>query len=168
MNENGSTRLYGNLTLYCHTLNHSLLSSIFSYRQIQGFHVSFGEVCILPSRYGPSQSRLTKEKFLGFTHVQVCCRSMALFESIVDMLAEFAPILSFFRRSHDLFKQMSSKDLEAAIKAVCEEMIHFCLGVVKYCRRKSTSEHPQAFPCKPSAYDGSKLLDYAIPARSGG
>jgi hypothetical protein len=70
---------------------------------------------------------------------------MALFESLVGMLTEFAPILSFFRRSRELFEQMNSKDLETAIEAVCEEMIRFCLGVVKYCRRKSASEHPQAF-----------------------
>jgi hypothetical protein len=66
---------------------------------------------------------------------------MALFKSLVGMLTEFAPILSFFRRS---LEQMSSKDLEAAIEAVCEEMIRFCLGVVKYCRRKSAGEHPPA------------------------
>jgi hypothetical protein len=70
---------------------------------------------------------------------------MALFESLVGMLAEFAPILSFFRRSRELFEQMNSTDLEAAIEAVCEEMIRFCLGVVKYCQRKSASERPQAF-----------------------
>ena len=93
---------------------------------------------------------------------------MALFERLVGMLTEFAPILSFFRRSHELFEQMNSKDLDAAIEAVCEEMIRFCLGVVKYCQRKSASEYPQALHKKPSAYDGSKLLGYAIPARSGG
>lgn len=93
---------------------------------------------------------------------------MALFESLVGMLTEFAPILSFFRRSRELFEQMSSRDLEAAIEAVCEEMIRFCLGVVKYCRRKSTSEHSPALHVKPSTYDESKLLGYAIPAQSGG
>src|SRR4051794_19613887 len=90
-----------------------------------------------------------QEKFLALTHVQVCCRSMALFESLVGMLTEYAPILSFFRRSRELFEQMNSKDLEAAIEAVCDEMIHFCLGVVKQCRRKSASENPQAPSCRP-------------------
>src|SRR5271170_3022159 len=61
MNENGSTRLYGNLIRYYHTLNHSLLSSIFSYRPIQGFPVSFGEVCILPLRYGLSSHVWSRE-----------------------------------------------------------------------------------------------------------
>jgi hypothetical protein len=83
-----------------------------------------------------------------YTHVQVCCRSMALFESLIGMLTEFAPILSFFRRSCELFEQMNSKDLEDAIEAVCEEIIRFCLGVVKYCRRKSAGEHPQTLSCK--------------------
>jgi hypothetical protein len=93
---------------------------------------------------------------------------MALFESLVGMLTEFAPILSFFRRSRELFEQMNSKDLEAAIEAVCEEMVRFCLGVVKYCRRKSAGKHPQGLSYRSSAYDGSKYLGYAIPASSGG
>jgi hypothetical protein len=60
---------------------------------------------------------------------------MALFESFVGMLADFAPILSFFSRSKKLFAQMDSKDLEAAVGAVCKEMVLFCLGIVRYCQR---------------------------------
>jgi hypothetical protein len=73
---------------------------------------------------------------------------MALFETFTGMLADFAPNLSFFSRSKKLFEQMDSKDLETAVEAVCKEMVLFCLGVVKYCRRNAVGKYMKALPAQ--------------------
>ena len=59
---------------------------------------------------------------------------MALFERFVGMLADFTPTLSFFSRSKELFNK-DSKGLEAAVEAVCKDMVLICLKVTRYCQR---------------------------------
>jgi hypothetical protein len=93
---------------------------------------------------------------------------MALFETFVGMLADFAPILSFFSRSKKLFEQMDSEHLEAAVEAVCKEMVLFCLGVVRYCQRNPVGRYTKIIPDDGSLILASKPFPHAIPAQSGG
>jgi hypothetical protein len=91
---------------------------------------------------------------------------MALFETFVGMLADFAPILSFFSRSKRLFERMDSKDLETAVEAVCKEMVLFCLGVVRYCQRNPIGTYVKSLPAYPRLTLASKFRAHAIPTQS--
>lgn len=93
---------------------------------------------------------------------------MNLFETFVGMLADFAPILSFFSRSKKLFEQMDSKDLETAVEAVCEEMVLFCLGVIKYCRRNPIGRYIKALLADPQLTLASQFFPYPLRAQSRG
>ncbi|OLE52847.1 MAG: hypothetical protein AUG51_16105 [Acidobacteria bacterium 13_1_20CM_3_53_8] len=78
------------------------------------------------------------------------------------MLADFAPILSFFDRSKKLFEQMDSNDLETAVEAVCREMVLFCLGVVKYCQRNPIGRCSKVIPADSPLILASELLPYPL------
>ena len=63
----------------------------------------------------------------------------------MELLSDFAPVMSFFSRSKKLFEQMDIKDLEAAVQSVCREMVSFCLGVIKHCKRNPIGKPAESF-----------------------
>jgi hypothetical protein len=63
---------------------------------------------------------------------------------------------------------MDSKDLETAVEAVCKEMVLFCLGVVKYCRRNPVGKYMKALPADPLLTLASKLFPCPLPAQCRG